>query len=249
MPRTTQAAPDLGASDSTDATPFEFRDPGAFDEDERAAVYRAIETRRDTRGQFLPDPIPDAVLERLLRAAHAAPSVGFMQPWNFLLVRAAAQRTAVHAAFARANAEAAEMFPPAVGEVYRGLKLEGLREAPIHLAVTCDRSRAGPVVVGRTHDPAMDVYSCVCAVQNFWLAARAEGVGVGWVSIFHKDEVKEALGIPSEIELVAYLCVGRVSTLFASPELAQRGWRQRLPLDELVFEDVWGRRRDGAAAE
>lgn len=218
-----------------------FVEVAPFDDADRAAVYRAIETRRDVRNEFLPDAIPDDVLRRLLEAAHRAPSVGFMQPWNFLLVRDPAIRGRVHAAFSRANAEAAALFTGEAGERYRALKLEGLREAPVHLVVTCDRERCGPVVLGRTHDAAMDLYSCVCAVQNLWLAARAEGIGVGWVSIFDKRDLREILGIPERIEIVAHLCLGRVERLHASPELEQRRWRSRLALDDLIFEDGWGR--------
>ena len=221
---------------------LDFVAAGPFAEADRAAVYRAIETRRDVRNEFLPDPIDPAVLRRLLEAAHRAPSVGFMQPWNFVVVRDPAVRGRVHGAFMRANAAAADLFADTAGEAYRALKLEGLREAPVHIVVTCDRDRCGPVVLGRTHDAAMDLYSCACAVQNLWLAARAEGIGVGWVSIFEKQDLREILGIPERIEIVAYLCLGRVEKLHSSPELEQRRWRARLALDELVFEDGWGRR-------
>ncbi len=156
---------------------------GAFSVEEREAVYRAIRTRRDVRDQFLPDPLPEDLIARLLDAAHSAPSVGFMQPWNFLLVRDAARREAVWRAFARANEEAAALFDGEQRETYMRLKLEGIRKAPLGICVTCDPTRGGPVVLGRTHNPRMDSYSTVCAVQNLWLAARAEGVGVGW-SIF-----------------------------------------------------------------
>lgn len=242
MPRN----PSLAGADepvgSTPATDLHFVDAGPFSPADRAAVYRAIETRRDVRDQFRPDPIPDDVLRRLLEAAHRAPSVGFMQPWNFVVVRDVGVKAEVHAAFARANAAATELFADAARARYRSLKLEGLREAPVLVVVTCDRDRCGPVVLGRTHDSAMDLYSCVCAVQNLWLAARAEGIGVGWVSIFEKADLRAILGIPEAIEIVAYLCLGTVATLHASPELEQRGWRSRLPLDELIFEDGWGRR-------
>jgi 5,6-dimethylbenzimidazole synthase len=221
---------------------LDFVAAGPFSEADRAAVYRAIETRRDVRNEFLPDPIDPVVLRRLLEAAHRAPSVGFMQPWNFVVVRDPAVRTRVHGAFTRANAAAADLFGDVAGAAYRALKLEGLREAPVHVVVTCDRDRCGPVVLGRTHDAAMDLYSCVCAVQNLWLAARAEGIGVGWVSIFEKQDLREILGIPERIEIVAYLCLGKVEKLHSSPELEQRRWRARLALDELVFEDGWGRR-------
>lgn len=212
---------------------------GAFSCEERQAVYRAIETRRDVRDQFLPEPLPDDLVGRLLQAAHSAPSVGFMQPWNFLLVRSEATRRAVHAAFLKANAEAAEMFAGERQVAYRALKLEGILKAPLSICVTCDPTRGGTVVLGRTHNPRMDVYSTVCAVQNLWLAARAEGVGVGWVSIFHDSDIRQALAIPEHVEIVAWLCVGYIDQLYGEPELAVKGWRQRLPLEELVFEERW----------
>ncbi|MCA1443084.1 5,6-dimethylbenzimidazole synthase [Ensifer sp. IC4062] len=213
---------------------------GAFSPDERAAVYRAIETRRDVRDEFLADPLPDELIARLLGAAHSAPSVGFMQPWNFVLVRQKETREKVWKAFECANQEAALMFSGERQAQYRSLKLEGIRKAPLSICVTCDRTRGGTVVLGRTHNPQMDVYSTVCAVQNLWLAARAEGVGVGWVSIFHEQEIKSILGIPEHIEIVAWLCLGFVDRLYQQPELAVKGWRQRLPLEELVFEESWG---------
>lgn len=212
---------------------------GAFPCEERQAVYRAIETRRDVRDQFLPDALPDDLVGRLLHAAHSAPSVGFMQPWNFLLVRSEETRRAVHGAFLKANAEAADMFSGERQAQYRALKLEGILKAPLSICVTCDPTRGGTVVLGRTHNPRMDVYSTVCAVQNLWLAARAEGVGVGWVSIFHDNDIRDILGIPVHVEIVAWLCVGFVDQLYAEPELAVKGWRQRLPLEELVFEERW----------
>ena len=215
---------------------------GEFSETERAAVYRAIETRRDVRDQFLADPLADDLVARLLAAAHAAPSVGFMQPWNFILVGDAAIREAAWTAFSHANEEAVAMFPGERRDLYRSLKLEGIRKAPLSICVTCDPDRAGPVVLGRTHNPRMDAFSTVCAVQNLWLAARAEGVGVGWVSIFRDEDVRSLLGIPERIEIVAWLCLGYVDRLYEEPELAVRGWRQRLPLEELVFRDGWEKR-------
>ena len=212
----------------------------AFDDEDRDAVYRAIETRRDVRDQFLPHPLPDDLVRRLLKAAHSAPSVGFMQPWNFLLVRSEEKRRAVHAAFERANEEAANLFEGERQNTYRSLKLQGILKAPLSICVTCDPTRAGEVVLGRTHNPRMDVYSTVCAVQNLWLAARAEGVGVGWVSIFHDSDIRAIFGIPEHVEIVAWLCLGYVNELYREPELAVKGWRQRLPLENLVFEENWG---------
>ena len=207
---------------------------------DRAAVYHAIFSRRDVRGQFLPDPVDDEALGRILMAAHHAPSVGFMQPWNFLVVRSPAIKQRVHAVFNAANAEAARMFPDEKREIYGKLKLQGILEAPVNLCITCDRSRSGPVVLGRTHMPAMDLYSSVCAVQNLWLAARTEGLGVGWVSIFHETALQDALGIPHHIVPIAYLCIGHVSHFKDKPELENAGWLPRLPVNELTFFEQWG---------
>ena len=214
----------------------------AFSDADRAAVYQAIFSRRDVRGQFLPTPVPDDLLSRVLIAAHHAPSVGFMQPWNFLLVKSDAVKQRVHGVFAEANAEAARMFPDEKREIYSQLKLQGILDAPINLCITCDRSRSGPVVLGRTHMPTMDLYSSVCAVQNLWLAARAENVGVGWVSIMRHADLRDALGIPPSIRPVAYLCAGYVSHFFESPELQAAGWLPRTPLREVVWFDRWQHR-------
>lgn len=211
-----------------------------YPREERAALYRAIRERRDVRSQFLPDPVPDDVLARLLLAAHHAPSVGFMQPWNFILIRDAERKRQVRGAFDTANAEAAEMFEGERRSLYSAMKLQGIEEAPVNLCVTCDRGRGGPVVLGRTHDPAMDLYSTVCAVQNLWLAATAEGLGVGWVSIFREGDLKRILSIPDGVVPVAYLCIGRVAERYTRPELEMRGWRSRLDLGELIFENAWG---------
>ena len=215
-----------------------------FSVDEREAVYRAIFTRRDVRGEFLPDPVPDEVLARVLTAAHHAPSVGFMQPWDFLVIRSPAVKARVQALYRQANEEAAQMFEGEKQSTYRRLKLEGIVEAPVNLCITCDRKRNGPVVVGRTHIKTMDIFSVVCAVQNLWLAARAEGLGVGWVSIFHQPALREALGIPRHIMPIAYLCLGYVSHFHDRPELEKAGWLSRLPLEELLHFDGWEGRPD-----
>ncbi len=235
--------PDHLAASSPSAAPPDFpAAPAAksFSEAERAAVYRAIHERRDVRGQFLPDPVPDEVLARLLAAAHAAPSVGLSQPWNFILIRDPAVRSELRAAFLRANAEAARMFGESRRALYSQLKLQGITEAPLSLCITCDRSRGGKVVLGRTHDADTDLYSTVCAVQNLWLAARAEGIGVGWVSIFHKEDLRRILGLPEHVVPVALLCIGHVRDLYDRPELEVKGWAGRQPLEHLVFADRWG---------
>jgi len=175
-----------------------------FSDAERDAVYKCIFNRRDVRSQFLPDPVPEDVLARILRAAHHAPSVGFMQPWDFIVVRDPDVKRRVH-----------------------------------------DRSRSGPVVLGRTHQPEMDLYSAVCAVQNLWLATRAENIGLGWVSIVHPHHLRDALGIPDSIVPIAYLCVGHVTHFLRKPELETSGWLPRMPLRDVVWFDQW-QARDGA---
>jgi 5,6-dimethylbenzimidazole synthase len=210
----------------------------AFSDSEKAGLYRAIFERRDIR-RFRPEPLPEATLARILQAAHHAPSVGFMQPWDFVLIRDSALREQIHAAFTRANAEAVQRFEAERQTLYASLKLEGIRESPLNICVTCDRSRFGPVVLGRTCQPDMDLYSTVCAVQNLWLAARAEGVGVGWVSIIHANELGRLLGLPPHVVPVAYLCLGYVDEFPAQPELQTAGWLPRLALTEVLRFETW----------
>lgn len=211
----------------------------AFSLQEREALYKAIFARRDVRSQFLSKPVPEESLQRILDAAHHAPSVGFMQPWDFILVRSEAKRRAIKQGFDAANARSTEQFSGERRLHYQRLKLEGILEAPLGICVTCDPSRTGPVVLGRTIKPEMDNYSAVCAVQNLWLAARAEGLGVGWVSILDDEVLRDTLGIPEEIRIIAYLCLGRVSAFNDTPELECKGWLPRRPLELAVHEDGW----------
>ncbi|MFK5987120.1 MAG: 5,6-dimethylbenzimidazole synthase [Pseudomonadota bacterium] len=209
---------------------------------ERDAVYKTIFSRRDVRSEFKPDPIHDDVLMRILTAAHHAPSVGFMQPWDFIVVKQIETKQRIKDAFTLAHTQAGEMFDNDKKATYQSLKLEGIMEAPIGICITCDRTRNGPVVIGRTAIPEMDLYSSVCAVQNLWLAARAENLGVGWVSIIHNDTLKEILNIPDHIIPIAYLCVGYVSHFHNKPELEESGWLPRESLDSLIHFDKWGKK-------
>jgi 5,6-dimethylbenzimidazole synthase len=206
-------------------------------------VYEAIHGRRDVR-RFRPDPVPDEVLLRILEAAHHAGSVGFMQPWNFVVVRSPEVRRQVFEVFERENARAAENYSEDRRSLYDSLKLQGILDAPLNLAVTCDRSRGGPHVLGRNTIVDTDLYSTCCAIQNLWLAARAEDVGIGWVSIFDPAAVKGLLNIPEPVLLVGYLCVGYPVEFDDRPLLAKVGWADRLPLRELVFENSWGRKSE-----
>ncbi len=202
--------------------------------------YATLFGRRDVRSDFLADPLPDEVLAKLLLAAHYAPSVGLSQPWNFILIQDPLKKADVYAAFVEANEEAVDRFPAEKRGAYCSLKLQGILDAPVTLCVTCDRSRGGEVVLGKTHQPEMDLYSTVCAVQNLWLAARAESVGVGWVSIIEPQRLCTVLQLPEPVVPVALLCLGYVKKFRAQPELEQRGWEQRLPVADLVYRDSWG---------
>lgn len=209
----------------------------SFDSAAQDAVYRAIFTRRDVRSHFLPDPVDDHVLARLLLAAHHAPSVGYMQPWNFIVIRDMARREKVRDLFLDARQVEAKQMGGDRQTLYRSLKLEGICESPLNLVITCDRSRAENSPLGRWHSPEMDLFSTVCAVQNFWLAARAEGIGVGWVSIFDNAALKELLDMPAHVVPVAYLCVGHVSEFAPKPDLEVHGWGSRLSLDDLIMSE------------
>ncbi|MBR2514327.1 MAG: 5,6-dimethylbenzimidazole synthase [Halomonas sp.] len=215
-----------------------------FSDAERRGLYRAIHERRDVRSQFLPDPISSAVLARLLQAAHHAPSVGFMQPWDFVVIESREVRASVLALFEEENQKAAERFEGERQERYRSLKLQGILESPLNLCITCDRSRGGPHVLGRNSILETDLFSTCLAVQNLWLAARAEGIGMGWVSIIDQAQLSAALNLPEHIYPLAYLCLGYVSEFLDQPELEAKGWRSRLPLDELVHQDTWGQALD-----
>ena len=206
----------------------------------RHPIYDVIFSRRDVR-RFLSRRVPEAILQRILTAAHHAPSVGFMQPWNFIVIRDPAIKAQVKRMSARENGKAAGRFRGERRRLYRSLKLEGILEAPINLCVTCDPKRFGPHILGRNTIRRTDIYSTCCAIQNLWLAARAEGLGVGWVSILRNDALKRILGIPDRVIPVAYLCLGYPVKFLERPELELVGWAPRLRLDQLVFGDRWGR--------
>jgi 5,6-dimethylbenzimidazole synthase len=211
-----------------------MRGAEGFPEAELRGVYRAICDRRDVRSGFLPEPLSDQVLCRLLDAAHHAPSVGLMQPWRFILIRAIEIRRAVHDIFLLSNREALETYEGDRAKKYSSLKLEGILEAPQNLCIVCNPECERGHRLGRHSMPETALYSTVCAVQNLWLAARAEGVGVGWVSILDKQTLQNVLHIPANIVPVAYLCLGYVDRFAAKPDLERAGWEQRIPLDQVL---------------
>ncbi len=221
----TEVAPPLHAA----GDPRRFSFAGAH----RDAVYTAIHRRRDVR-LFRDEPVDDAILARLLAAGHGAPSVGFMQPWTFMVVRSAETKARVKDLYLRERQAAACFFDEPRRSQYLGLKLEGICEAPVNICVTCDPTRAGNQVLGRNSQPETDVYSTCLAVQNIWLAARAEGLGVGWVSILKLGELRDILAIPPHVVPVAYLCVGWPVDLPPRPMLQDSGWRERLALRSVI---------------
>jgi nicotinate-nucleotide--dimethylbenzimidazole phosphoribosyltransferase len=215
----------------------------AFETDSRAAVYDAIASRRDIRAGFTMDPIDDAVLKRILVAAHQAPSVGLSQPWDFLLLRDVEHRRRIQALAARQRDTFAASLPTGRARLFDGIKVEAILATPLNIVVTCDPGRGGPYTLGRHADPRMAPFSAALAVQNLWLAARAEGIGVGWVSFFDPDELACALDLPAHLDVVAYLCVGHVEQFPTAPELALSGWARKRPLSWAVHEGNFGDRR------
>ncbi len=211
---------------------------------ERDALYKVIHSRRDVRNDFTQQPIPEDVLQRILLTAHHAPSVGFMQPWDFILVTEEETKAKIKKGYEAARLESAQQFSKDKQGQYKSFKLEGIMEAPLGICVTCDKERNGPIVIGRTIKPEMDVYSTVCAIQNMWLASRAENIGLGWVSIIHDDVLRSALNIPEELEIIGYLCLGYVTKFKDKPELEDFGWLPRENLDQLIHKEKWSKKRD-----
>lgn len=213
-----------------------------FNEQEKKALYDVIYKRRDVR-TFLSKSIPSDVLQRVLEAGHHAPSVGFMQPWNFILVKDGGLKKKL--------AWAAEKERKALSIHYEGekanqfleLKVEGIKEAPVTICVTCDPTRGGSHVLGRNSIPETDILSTACAIQNMWLASCAEGLALGWVSFYKKNDVRDILSIPPHVDPVALLSIGYTEDYPSSPILEEAKWEKRRELDGLIFEDTWGNKQ------
>ncbi|HLG56548.1 MAG TPA: 5,6-dimethylbenzimidazole synthase [Vicinamibacterales bacterium] len=211
-----------------------------FSDHERQGVYRAIYERRDVRSRFVPQPLPDKVLSRILDAAHHAPSVGLMQPWAFIVIADAEIRREVREQFDAANQRAADAYAGERRDLYDRLKLDAIVDSAVNVCVTCDPTVGRGHGLGRQTMPETAMYSTVCAIQNAWLAARAEGVGMGWVSILDVDAIRRILTIPPHLVVVGYLCLGYVSAFEAAPELATRGWECRVPLAQALHFERYG---------
>lgn len=212
---------------------------GEFSPEEKDGFYKAIYSRRDVRSHFTSEPIDDTVLSRILNAAHHAPSVGFSQPWNFILIKDTNTRRAVKESFDKERERSSNLMEDPKRSKYLSLRLEGILASALNLCVTYDPSKFGPFVIGRSSIPETGLYSVCCAIQNLWLAARAEGIGVGWVSILSNDDLKKILGIPDHVVPVAYLCLGHVTNFAEKPDLETAGWLNRLSLKDVVYYEKW----------
>ncbi|MYV42759.1 nicotinate-nucleotide--dimethylbenzimidazole phosphoribosyltransferase [Streptomyces sp. SID1328] len=246
-PDLVQHAEDLATTDADqDEDPEPALPPApaapAYNDAEREAVLKVIRERRDIRNGFRSDPIPHDVLLRVLEAAHTAPSVGHSQPWDFVVIRSADTRRAMHDLAMSQREAYAKSLPKGRAKQFKEMKIEAILDTPVNIVVTADPTRGGRHTLGRHTQPQMAPYSSALAVENLWLAARAEGLGVGWVSFFDEREMVRALGLPEHLEVVAYLCVGYVDEFPDEPELMQAGWSKRRPLSWVVHEETYGRR-------
>lgn len=210
-----------------------------FTDEEKKGLYKAIYSRRDVRSHFTSRSIDDDVLARILNAAHHAPSVGFSQPWNFILIKEMITKKKIKDSFEEEKNRSSKLVEEPKRSKYLSFKLEGILESPINLCVTYDPSKFGPFVIGRTSIPEAGLYSVCCAVQNLWLAARTEGIGLGWVSILSNDTLKEVLELPEHVVPIAYLCLGYVDEFAQKPDLETAGWLPRLDLKDVVYFEKW----------
>ena len=215
-----------------------------FSPEEKDGFYKAVFSRRDVRSHFTSDPIDDTVLSRILNAAHHAPSVGFSQPWNFILIKDRKTRNDVKESFDRERIRSSDLIEDPRRSKYLSLRLEGIMDSALNLCVTYDPSKFGPFIIGRTSIPEAGLYSVCCAIQTLWLAARPEGIGVGWVSILSNDDLKKILKIPEHVVPVAYLCLGHVTNFAEKPDLESAGWLNRLALKDVIYYERWNSSSD-----
>lgn len=206
------------------------------------SVYDAIRARRDVRAEFTGQVIADDVLARILEAAHHAPSVGNTQPWDFIVVQDPQRLKTFAAHVAVKRQEFADSLPPDRAATFDPIKIEGVCESGTGVVVTYDHSRGGTHVLGRASIPETGVFSAALAIQNLWLAAAAEGIGVGWVSFYDREVLADFIGAPDGVVPIAWLCVGPVEHLQTVPDLERFGWRNRRPLADAIHTDVFGER-------
>jgi 5,6-dimethylbenzimidazole synthase len=205
----------------------------------QASFYEVIERRRDVRAEFTGEPLDDDILTRILGAAHRAPSVGMSQPWDFVVVENLETRRTFRDHVTTERDLFRDSLPVERQGTFEKIKIEGICESSVGVVVTYDHSRGGQHVLGRHTIADTGLYSTCLAIQNLWLAATAEGLGMGWVSFYQEDFLRELLGIPEHIRPIAWLCVGHVSHLETVPDLERHGWRSRRPLDEAVHHERW----------
>lgn len=217
-----------------------------FSDEEKNGLYKAIYSRRDVRSHFTSDPIEDEVLTRILNAAHHAPSVGFSQPWNFILIKDNETRNKIKESFEIERKRSSKLVDEPKRSKYLSFKLEGILDSPVNVCVTYDPSRFGPFVIGRSSIPDTGLYSVCCAIQNLWLAARTEGIGLGWVSILSNEILKKQLQLPEHILPIAYLCLGHVNEFAKKPDLETAGWLDRLELKDVVFYEKWEQKQNSS---
>jgi 5,6-dimethylbenzimidazole synthase len=203
-------------------------------------LYEVLHRRRDVRGQFSGEPIPDSTLMRILEAAHAAPSVGLTQPWDFILVRDPATRRRFRTHVVTERDAFAATLTSDRAEVFARIKIEGILESSIGIVVTYDPDRGAPAVLGRHAIADAGLYSVCLAIENLWLAATAEGQGVGWVSFYREPFLRDLLHIPDRIRPIAWLCIGPVTHLESTPDLERHGWRTRRPLATAIHTEQFG---------
>ncbi len=212
---------------------------GDFTEEEKNGLYKAVYSRRDVRAHFTSEPIEDKILTKILNAAHHAPSVGFSQPWNFILIKSTSTKKKIKESFEKEKTRSSDMVKEPRKSKYLSFKLEGILDSPVNICVTYDPSKFGPFVIGRSSIPETGIYSVCCAVQNLWLAARTEGIGLGWVSILSNETLRETLKLPDHVVPVAYLCLGYVDEFAQKPDLESSGWLPRLDLKDVVYYEKW----------
>ena len=210
-----------------------------FSENEKRGLYKAIYSRRDVRSHFTSKPIKDDILSKILHAAHHAPSVGFSQPWNFILIKDVNTKKKIKESLEEEKNRSSQLVEEPKRSKYLSFKLEGILESPVNLCVTYDPTKFGPFVIGRSSIPEAGLYSVCCAIQNLWLSARTEGIGLGWVSILSNETLKEVLDLPEHVIPVAYLCLGHVDEFADKPDLQTAGWLPRLELKDVVYFEKW----------